>query len=302
MLRELARHPEQGLLGAHSGLLFGGPAVVQYWRSFEHLERFARDPANLHLPAWRWFNRAVKASGEVGIWHETYLVPAGRYEAIYGNMARIGLAAAAGHVPIARRGQSAAHRSASGPPARVPLPLSPTPLLLWAPRALPPSFRLLLPPDTSPPPPPAAERHVVPGQGRFRPSDWVAGGWMLRLAGGQVESLFDELLPVEVRELPADLATLDRLLADPRLLAPIEQAWEQTARDHGRPTIPMASFVRLMVVKQRTGWGYATLIREVSDSLHLRRFCLLPLTQRVPEESTVQQAGPPARAPRSSPN
>jgi hypothetical protein len=35
---------------------------------------------------------------------------------------------------------------------------------------------------------------------------------MLRLAGGQVESLVDELLPVEVRELPAELAMLDRLL------------------------------------------------------------------------------------------
>jgi IS5 family transposase len=112
---------------------------------------------------------------------------------------------------------------------------------------------------------------------------------MLRLAGGQVESLFDQLLPVEVRELPKELAVLDRLLADSRLLAPIEQAWEQTARDHGRPTIPMASFVRLMVVKQRTGWGYETLVREVSDSLHLRRFCLLALTERVPEESTVRK-------------
>jgi IS5 family transposase len=112
---------------------------------------------------------------------------------------------------------------------------------------------------------------------------------MLRLRGGQVESLLDELLPVEVRELPAELAMLDRLLADPRLLAPIEQAWEQTARDHGRPTIPMGSFVRLMVIKQRTGWGYETLVREVSDSLHLRRFCLLPLTQRVPDESTVRK-------------
>jgi hypothetical protein len=71
---------------------------------------------------------------------------------------------------------------------------------------------------------------------------------MLRLAGGQVESLFDQLLPVEVRELPEDLAALDRLLADRRLLAPIEQAWECTARGHGRPTIPMACFVRLMVV------------------------------------------------------
>jgi transposase, IS5 family len=112
---------------------------------------------------------------------------------------------------------------------------------------------------------------------------------MLRLAGGQVESLFDELLPVEVRELPADLAALDRLLTDPRMLAPIEQAWEQTARAHGRPTIPMGSFVRLMVVKQRTGWGYETLVREVSDSLHLRRFCLLALTKRVPDESTVRK-------------
>jgi hypothetical protein len=71
---------------------------------------------------------------------------------------------------------------------------------------------------------------------------------MLRLAGDQVESLLDELLPVEV-------AVLDRLLADPRLLAPITQAWERAARGHGRPTIPMAGFVRLMVIKQRTGWG-----------------------------------------------
>ena len=118
---------------------------------------------------------------------------------------------------------------------------------------------------------------------------------MLWLAGAQVESLLDELLPVEVQELPAELAALDRLLADPRLLAPIGQAWEQTARRHGLPTIPMASFVRLMVIKQRTGRGYQTLVREVSDSLHLRRFCLLPLTQQVPEESTGAQAGPPAR-------
>jgi transposase, IS5 family len=112
---------------------------------------------------------------------------------------------------------------------------------------------------------------------------------MLRLAGGQVESLFDGLLPVEVRELPEDLAALDRLLAEPRLLGPIEQAWERAARGHGRPTIPMTSFVRLMVIKQRTGWGYETLVREVSDSLHLRRFCLLPLTARVPDESTVRK-------------
>jgi IS5 family transposase len=35
--------------------------------------------------------------------------------------------------------------------------------------------------------------------------------------------------------------------------------------------------------------GYQTLVREVSDSLHLRRFCLLPLTARVPDVSTVRK-------------
>ena len=59
---------------------------------------------------------------------------------------------------------------------------------------------------------------------------------MLRLAGGQVEALFDELLPVEVRELPELLAVLNRLLADPQLPAPIEPAWAQRGRWYGRPT------------------------------------------------------------------
>jgi len=112
---------------------------------------------------------------------------------------------------------------------------------------------------------------------------------MLRLVGGQVESLFDEALPIEVRALPTDLAALDDLLGDRALLAPIERVWEQASRDHGRPTIPMAGYVRLMVIKQRTGWGYETLVREVSDSLHLRRFCLIALTERVPDESTIRK-------------
>ena len=112
---------------------------------------------------------------------------------------------------------------------------------------------------------------------------------MLRLVGGQVESLFDEVLPVEVRELPTDLARLDVLLADAALLAPIERVWQAAALGHGRPTIAMNTFVRLMVVKQRAGWGYETLVREVSDSLHLRRFCLIALTERVPDESTVRK-------------
>jgi len=112
---------------------------------------------------------------------------------------------------------------------------------------------------------------------------------MLTLVGGQVECLWDEVLPVEVRELPEDLAGLDRVLADEMLLWPIAQAWEESARERGRPSIAMVTFVRLMVVKQRTGWGYETLVREVSDSLHLRRFCLIGIDQRVPDESTVRK-------------
>jgi IS5 family transposase len=112
---------------------------------------------------------------------------------------------------------------------------------------------------------------------------------VLTLAAAGVEQLWDELLPLEVKELPADLAALDELLSDPRLLAPIAARWKQTARERGRPSLAIETYVRLMVVKQRSGWGYETLVREVSDSLHLRRFCQIALDVRVPDESTVRK-------------
>src|ERR671922_231520 len=115
------------------------------------------------------------------------------------------------------------------------------------------------------------------------------GGVMLTLQGEQVESLWDEVLPIEARELPDDLARLDRVLSDAALLGPVEAAWESSARERGRPSIAIATFVRFMVVKQRTGWGYETLVREVSDSLHVRRFRLIAIDQRVPDESTVRK-------------
>jgi hypothetical protein len=119
---------------------------------------------------------------------------------------------------------------------------------------------------------------------------------MLRLGEGQVECLWDEVLPQEARELTGDLARLDDLLADPAVLGPIEAHWRREAQaagrstaGHGRPTVSMQTYVRLMVVKHRTGWGYETLLREVSDSLHMRRFCLIALGERVPDESTVRK-------------
>ncbi len=44
-----------------------------------------------------------------------------------------------------------------------------------------------------------------------------------------------------------------------------------------------------MVLKHRLGWGYRTLVAEVSDSIHLRRFCRIALCERVPDESTVRK-------------
>ena len=112
---------------------------------------------------------------------------------------------------------------------------------------------------------------------------------MLRLSGGQVESLFDVGLLACVAELPADLAAVDELLSEPGVLAPIEASWTTEAISFGRPTVAMDRFVRLMVVKARSGWGSETLVREVSDSLHLRRFCRIGLWDRVPDESTIRK-------------
>jgi hypothetical protein len=99
MLKDLTEHPEKGLLGYEMST-FGG-LIVQYWRSFEHLERFANDPADSHSAAWRGYWKRVGKDVGTGIWHETYLVRAGEYEAVYANMPPYGLGKAANLVPMA---------------------------------------------------------------------------------------------------------------------------------------------------------------------------------------------------------
>jgi len=109
MLRTIGQHPELGCLGTQAW--FGRTTILlQYWRSFEDLDRFARDRELPHLEPWRRFNRAIAASGDVGIWHETYKVRAGEYEAIYGNMPEFGLAKAGRHLPARGKANSAAAR------------------------------------------------------------------------------------------------------------------------------------------------------------------------------------------------
>jgi len=111
MINELLEHPEMGLIHAQFAFIGSSPAVVQYWRSFEQLAAYAREPERLHLPAWKKFNKAVRGSGDVGIWHETYRVSARDSESIYGNMPRWGLAEAFDHVAVGSTvGQTAAKR------------------------------------------------------------------------------------------------------------------------------------------------------------------------------------------------
>lgn len=100
MIEELAANPDSGFLGAETmrqGLRT--VLLIQYWRDFDSLEKYARDRDQLHWPAWVSFNKAIGSDGTVGIFHETYTVAAGQYETIYGNMPDWGLGKVAGLVP-----------------------------------------------------------------------------------------------------------------------------------------------------------------------------------------------------------
>ena len=110
MLTELAQRPEYGLLHARTHFGFPNTFVVQYWRSFDHLHRYAVAKDAAHLPAWKGFNQAIASNGDVGIWHETYLIPEGACESVYNNMPRYGLAMAGELVPAQGKLRSAKGR------------------------------------------------------------------------------------------------------------------------------------------------------------------------------------------------
>jgi hypothetical protein len=114
MLKELESQPDSGFLGAESY----GFMLVQYWRSFEQLERYSRRPDAQHWPAWVAFNKRMgRSRGDVGIWHETYRISAGQYEAIYSGMPARGLGRVGRLVPARERFESARGRLGAGGPA-----------------------------------------------------------------------------------------------------------------------------------------------------------------------------------------
>ena len=127
MLRELKQQPALGLL--HAELFIGvGPtlSVLQYWRSYDQLHSYAHARNKIHLPAWAAFNQAARGNTAVGIYHESYLVPAGSYESVYAAMPPFGLGRAGALAPAVgsmananarlRKTSSSAAQEATGPP------------------------------------------------------------------------------------------------------------------------------------------------------------------------------------------
>jgi hypothetical protein len=103
-----------GFLGARTLMGGKGVTVVQYWRSVDDVYRYASAPEHEHRPAWTAFNaRARKAQGAVGIWHETYAVPAGAHESVYVGMPVMGIAEATSSVPVPSRKRYARLREAA---------------------------------------------------------------------------------------------------------------------------------------------------------------------------------------------
>jgi IS5 family transposase len=108
---------------------------------------------------------------------------------------------------------------------------------------------------------------------------------MLRLHDGQA-TLWEQMLPEEIQLMGPELEAVDRLLDDPRFLAPFV---ERFFCPIGRPTIPIDSYLRLMYLKHRHSLGYETLVREVADSLSWRRFCRIQLHKAPPHPTTLMK-------------
>jgi len=93
---------QQHVPGFITGNLWYGRNIlmVQYWDDFKSLEQYAKNNTKLHMPVWTYFNLKVLSSANVGVWHETYQIEPGKFEAIYTNMPKFGLAQAGQFIEI----------------------------------------------------------------------------------------------------------------------------------------------------------------------------------------------------------
>lgn len=105
---------------------------------------------------------------------------------------------------------------------------------------------------------------------------------MLRIDNKQPD-LLEGFLTEEMLELSEELAFVDQALDDPRVVRPFLKG----AKKGGRPTIAVATYLRMMYLKRRYEMSYEVLVQEVSDSIKWRRFCHLPLTGKAPDDKTL---------------
>ncbi len=110
MIRDLKLKPQSGFLHAEYYLSVGGAMTLQYWRTTQDLENFAHDKNHKHLLIWKKYNQDIVENGDVGIWHETYLISAHQFETIYINMPKKGLGLAGHHIPITANTETARQR------------------------------------------------------------------------------------------------------------------------------------------------------------------------------------------------
>ncbi|CKN79565.1 transposase [Mycobacterium tuberculosis] len=103
---------------------------------------------------------------------------------------------------------------------------------------------------------------------------------------GDQASLWESVLPEELRRLPEELARVDALLDDSAFFCPFVPFFDPRM---GRPSIPMETYLRLMFLKFRYRLGYESLCREVTDSITWRRVCRIPLEGSVPHPTTLMK-------------
>jgi transposase, IS5 family len=101
---------------------------------------------------------------------------------------------------------------------------------------------------------------------------------------GVQPSLWESVLPEELRRLPEELCRVDALLDDPAFFTPFVPFFDPRM---GRPSTPMETYLRLMFLKFRYRLGYESLCREVADSIGWRRFCRIGLDGSVPHPTTL---------------
>jgi IS5 family transposase len=108
---------------------------------------------------------------------------------------------------------------------------------------------------------------------------------MLRTVADQ-PTLWEAILPDELRRLPVELGRVDVLLDDPVFFTPFVPLFDPRM---GRPSTPMETYLRLMFLKFRYRLGFESLCREVSDSITWRQFCRIGIDQPVPHPTTLMK-------------